>query len=108
MTISRRYSEDIDLVVIGDRPEEHVRAAIKRVLKPVLGAHKRWGWESLTLSVRNFAKPSRILRVIYEVPSVAESGKMLTVEVEANVTERRPYRKIVPLPFQELAAAARI
>ena len=25
---------------------------------------------------------------------------MLTVEVGANVTERRPYRKIVPLPFE--------
>lgn len=28
-----RYSEDIDLVVIGDRPEEHVRRALMRVLR---------------------------------------------------------------------------
>ena len=27
-----RYSEDIDLVVVGTRPEEHIRRAIRRVL----------------------------------------------------------------------------
>ena len=94
-----RYSEDIDLVVIGDRPETHVRAAIKRVLLDVLGPHKRWGWEEIKLSIRNLAKPSRVLRVIYEIRSVAEPGRTLTVVVEANVTERRPHRPVVELPF---------
>jgi len=32
-----RYSEDIDLVLVGDRPEEHTRRAIRRVLADVLG-----------------------------------------------------------------------
>lgn len=94
-----RYSEDIDLVVVGDRPEEHVRAAIKRVLLPVLGRHKTWGWESLKLAVRNAAKPSRILRIVYEVPSVAEPRLVLRVVVEANVTERQPFMPVVELPF---------
>jgi predicted nucleotidyltransferase component of viral defense system len=94
-----RYSEDIDLVAVSDRPEEHLRAAIKRALKPVLGAHKRWGWAEMKLAVRNLAQPSRVLRVIYEVPSVIAPGRNLTVVVEANVTERLPYRPVVDLPF---------
>jgi predicted nucleotidyltransferase component of viral defense system len=94
-----RYSEDIDLVVVGDRPEEHIRAAIKRVLMGVLGKQKSWGWESLKLTVRNIAKPSRILRIIYEVPSAIEPGKILKIEVEANVSERQPFLPIVKFPF---------
>lgn len=94
-----RYSEDIDLVVVGDRPEEHIRAAIKRVLMGVLGKQKSWRWESLKLTVRNITKPSRILRIIYEVPSVIEPGKILKIEVEANVSERQPFLPIVKFPF---------
>jgi predicted nucleotidyltransferase component of viral defense system len=29
-----RYSEDIDLVLVGNRPEEHIRRAIRRVSQP--------------------------------------------------------------------------
>lgn len=97
-----RYSEDIDLVVVGDRPEEHIRAAIKRVLAVVLGKHKRWGWDELKLAVRNVAKPSRILQVIYEIPSVVEAGRILTIVVEANVTERKPHLPILQIPFSVL------
>src|SRR4030042_7053027 len=32
------YSEDIDLAVVGSRPAEHIRRAIRRVLADVLGA----------------------------------------------------------------------
>ena len=35
-----RYSEDIDLVVVGSRPAEHIRRAIRRVLADVLGMPK--------------------------------------------------------------------
>jgi len=94
-----RYSEDIDLVVIGDRPEEHIRAAIKRVLQDILGKPKGWGWEELKLAVRNVARPSRVLRVTYEVPSIVEPGQTLIVVVEANVTERIPHLPVVKLPF---------
>ena len=95
-----RYSEDIDLVAVGDRPEDHLRAALKRVLLDVLGKPRRSGWEDLKLAVRNLARPSRILRVIYEVPSVIEAGRTLTVVLEVNVTERGPHRPIVELPFE--------
>src|SRR5580692_9017642 len=32
-----RYSEDIDLVVYGDRPKAHIAKAIKRVLSTLFG-----------------------------------------------------------------------
>jgi predicted nucleotidyltransferase component of viral defense system len=32
-----RYSEDIDLMQIGERPSTHVEKALKRILEPVLG-----------------------------------------------------------------------
>lgn len=95
-----RYSEDIDLVVVGNRPEEHIKQALRRVLRPVLGQEKSSAWASLRLAVRNAARPSRILRCIYKVPSVAEPGRMLTIEVEANVAERTPRFPLQRLPFE--------
>ena len=94
-----RYSEDIDLVAVGDRPEDHIRKGLRRVLLPVLGNPKRSAWESLRLAVRNAARPSRVLRVSYDVPSVVEPAKFLRIVVEANVTERTPHRPICELPF---------
>src|SRR5487761_2582669 len=67
-----RYSEDIDLVVIGDRPDEHIRKAINRVLLGVLGRPTSSAWQAVKLAVRNAVKPSKVLRVIYRVPSVAD------------------------------------
>src|ERR1700743_3481843 len=77
-----RYSEDIDLVVVGERPEGHIRQALMRVLRPVLGKEKSSAWATLRLAVRNAAKPSRILRCIYKVPSVSAPERELTVELE--------------------------
>jgi predicted nucleotidyltransferase component of viral defense system len=94
-----RYSEDIDLVAVGDRPEDHIRKGLRRVLLPVLGNPKRSAWESLRLAVRNAARPSRVLRMSYDVPSVVEPAKFLRIVVEANVTERTPHRPICELPF---------
>jgi predicted nucleotidyltransferase component of viral defense system len=94
-----RYSEDIDLVAVGKRPKEHIRAAIKRVLTPILGKHKSSIWATLKLAVRNASRPSEILRVIYEVPSVSTPGRTLTIEIEANVTERMPHKPVQTLPF---------
>jgi predicted nucleotidyltransferase component of viral defense system len=94
-----RYSEDIDLVAIGDRPEGHIRKALLRVLRPLLGPEKSSVWDSVQLAVRNAAKPSRILRCIYKLPSVAQPGRELTIEVEANVTERVPHFPVQRLPF---------
>jgi predicted nucleotidyltransferase component of viral defense system len=95
-----RYSEDIDLVVAGDRPEGHIRKALNRVLKGVLGSPKQSVWEDLKLAIRNTVKPSRVLRMTYAIPSLMEPGKSLEVVVEANVTERTPYRPVVKIPFE--------
>jgi len=94
-----RYSEDIDLVVVGDRPEDHIRKGLRRVLHPFLGKPTQSVWESLRLAVRNAARPSRVLRMTYDVPSVLEPGKFLRIVVEANVSERTPHRSICELPF---------
>jgi len=94
-----RYSEDIDLVAIGDRPKEHLQAAIKRVLRPILGTRYTSAWALLKLAVRNLASPSEILRVVYKVPSVSTPGMNLTIEIEANVTERIPHSPLQSLQF---------
>ena len=95
-----RYSEDIDLVVFGDRPEDHIRKALTRVLREVLGNPTTSVWGALSLAIRNTVKPSRVLRMTYSVPSVTERGIGLEIVVEANVTERRPHRPIVAIPFE--------
>jgi len=95
-----RYSEDIDLVVFGDRPEQHIRRALRRVLSDVLGAPKTSAWGVITLAIRNSVKPSRVLRMTYSLPSISEPGMTLDIVVEANVTERTPHRPIVEIPFE--------
>src|SRR5688572_13016313 len=95
-----RYSEDIDLVVFGDRPEAHIRKALRRVLHDVLGNPKTSVWGTVSLAIRNTVKPSRVLRMTYSVPSVIEQGLGLEIVVEANVTERRPHRPIVEIPYE--------
>jgi len=95
-----RYSEDIDLVVIGDRPEDHVRKALRRVLTDVLGEPQTSVWKAIQLAIRNVVKPSRVLRMTYVVPSVSEPGTTLTIVVEANVTERKPHRPITEIPYE--------
>jgi predicted nucleotidyltransferase component of viral defense system len=94
-----RYSEDIDLVVVGTRPEDHVRRAIRRVLTDVLGIPKASVWSALKLAVRNAVQPSRVLRMTYSLPSIIEPGRMLDIVIEANVTERKPHRAVVEIPF---------
>ncbi len=97
-----RYSEDIDLVVFGDRPEDHIRKALRRVLADVLGDPKASAWEAVRLAIRNAVKPCRVLRMSYSVPSVSEPGSALNIVVEANATERKPHRPVVEIPFEFL------
>jgi predicted nucleotidyltransferase component of viral defense system len=95
-----RYSEDIDLVVIGDRPDDHIAKSVKRVLAGVLGRPVNSVWETVKLAVRNAVKPSRVLRVTFRVSSIADPrGMPLEIVVEANVTERRSHRPVAVLPF---------
>lgn len=95
-----RYSEDIDLVVFGDRPEDHVAKAVRRVLEPEFGTPSDSIWDTIRLAIRNTVKPSRVLRLTYSVPSVSEPGATLDIVVEANVTERSPHRAVVAIPFE--------
>lgn len=94
-----RYSEDIDLVVVGTRPASHIRPAIRRVLAEELGTPKTSVWDTLKLAIRNTVKPSRVLRMTYWVRSLIEPNRMLEIVVEANVTERKPHRAVVEMPF---------
>ena len=94
-----RYSEDIDLVMVGTRPEEHIRRAVRRVLADVLGTPKASVWDTIKLALRNTVKPSRVLRMTYSLPSIIEPGRMLDIVVEANVTERKPHLSVVEIPF---------
>jgi predicted nucleotidyltransferase component of viral defense system len=93
-----RYSEDIDLVVFGKRPEDHIRRALRRALRDVLGNPTASIWGTISLAIRNTVKPSRVLRLTYAVPSVIEQGLGLEIVVEANVSERKPHRSIAELP----------
>lgn len=94
-----RYSEDIDLVVVGARPPDHIRRAIRRVLTDVLGMPKASVWDTLALAIRNTVKPSRVLRMTYSARSIIEPTRTLEIVVEANVTERKPHRPVVEMPF---------
>ncbi len=94
-----RYSEDIDLVVVGTRPADHIRRAIRRVLTDVLGTPKASVWDALALAIRNTVKPSRVLRLTYSARSIIEPNRPLEIVVEANVTERKPHRAVVEMPF---------
>jgi predicted nucleotidyltransferase component of viral defense system len=95
-----RYSEDIDLVVIGDRPENHINKSIRRVLTEILGEPSKSIWENVKLTVRNAVKPSRVLRLTYSVPSqIDPRGKPIEIVIEANVTERTPHRAITQMKF---------
>ena len=86
-------------MAVGERPEKHIQRALMRVLRPVLGKEKSSAWALLQLAVRNAAKPSRILRCIFKVRSVAEPARELTGEVEVNVSERTPRFELQSLPF---------
>jgi predicted nucleotidyltransferase component of viral defense system len=90
-----RYSEDIDLVVVGKRPEGHVKKGLVRVLEDVLGKPLTFSWDQVFLTLRNRVQPSRILRLNYEVPPAAALAP-LAVKIEANVNERQSF-----LPLQE-------
>ena len=85
--------------MVGTRPAEHIRRAIRRLLTDVLGAPKASAWDTLKLAIRNTVKPSRVLRMTYSARSIIEPGRTLEIVVEANVTERKPHRSVVEMPF---------
>jgi Nucleotidyl transferase AbiEii toxin, Type IV TA system len=95
-----RYSEDTDLVAVGDGPEGYIRKALNRVLKGVLGTPKQSAWANLKPAIRNTVKPSRVLPMTYAIPSLMEPGTNMEIVVEADVTERKPHRPVIKIPFE--------
>jgi predicted nucleotidyltransferase component of viral defense system len=91
-----RYSEDIDLVLVGERPEAHIQKALRRVLEPVLGAPRSSLIEDVKLTVRNLVLPSRVLRQEYRYVPLAGPTEM-KVKIEVNCNERRPFFDLVDL-----------
>jgi hypothetical protein len=60
-----RYSEDIDLVLIGPRPAGHIKKALHRVLHPILGSPSESILTDIQLAVRNLVARSKIIRTTY-------------------------------------------
>ncbi|MGK6309731.1 nucleotidyl transferase AbiEii/AbiGii toxin family protein [Variovorax sp. DT-64] len=60
-----RYSEDIDLVLVGDRPSGHIKKALTRVLQPLLGSPVESVMTDIQLTVRNLVAKSKIIRSTY-------------------------------------------
>ena len=94
-----RYSEDIDLVKTGDRPAAHIKLALKRVLKPLLGAPAENILTQVTLAIRNVAMPSKIVRQTYIFDPIDAQSAIGQLKVEANVNEVTPFLPIVTVPM---------
>jgi len=107
-----RYSEDVDLVAITERDETHIAAGLKRVLRPILGERVRSIPKDIALKVRNVFRPSRILRMEYEVPSVMAPARGMKIKIETNVSERTPFLAPVQMayavPFQGVEKMAEV
>lgn len=94
-----RYSEDIDLVAVGDRPAAHLRKALLRVLRPLLGEPPVNVVESVRLAVRNIARPSQIIRLGFEFRPTSPPPPAAKLKIEVNVTEREPVFDLVRIPY---------
>ncbi|MGM0670374.1 MAG: nucleotidyl transferase AbiEii/AbiGii toxin family protein, partial [Gemmatimonadota bacterium] len=94
-----RYSEDIDLVLVGPRPIGHVRKALARVLQPVLGAPILDILGTIQLAVRNVVQPSGVARMTFTYAPTTPPPTRMTIKVEINYTEREPFYSIVDLPY---------
>jgi predicted nucleotidyltransferase component of viral defense system len=94
-----RYSEDIDLVLVGERPEGHVKRALRRVLTPILGEPHSSATQDLRQRARNLMMPSRVIRQEYRyAPTVGGSSEM-RIKIEVNCNEREPFFEIVDLDY---------
>lgn len=94
-----RYSEDIDLVLVGDRPIGHVRKALARVLRPMLGPPTRNVLGTIQLTARNVVRPSSVARMVFAYAPTTPPPARMTIKVEVNYSEREPVYSIVDLPY---------
>ena len=95
-----RYSEDIDLVAVGERAPGHIRRALLRVLNPVMGGPPKTDVRTeLKLAIRNIAKPSKLIRLEWVYAPTGQPRMSMKLKVEVNVTERAPFYQLVRVPF---------
>lgn len=100
-----RYSEDIDLVAVGDRPRGDIVRALRRAVSSVIRASPVSDrLERFLLAIRNTAKESAIARLTWEYAPTSASPPMMKLKVEINVTEREPAFPLVPLAYAPPAA----
>jgi predicted nucleotidyltransferase component of viral defense system len=92
-----RYSEDIDLVRVGDRPPAHIKKALTRVLIPILGEPSESVFTTITLAVRNLAMKSRIIRSTYLYDPSSSTGALAELKIEVNVNETQSLYPLVPI-----------
>ncbi len=85
-----RYSEDIDLVVVGGRPVAHIERALVRVLEPLLGRPTGSAVAFLTVAARNLAKQSKIRRLTYTYAPTIGPPPEMKIKIEVNFNERHP------------------
>lgn len=95
-----RYSEDIDLVRVGDRPPSHLKKALTRVLRPILGAPSESIYTTITLAVRNLAMKSKIIRSTYVYDPWSSEATFSKLKIEVNINETQSLYPLVPMAVQ--------
>jgi len=94
-----RYSEDIDLVLVGDRPIGHIQKALVRVLRPLLGSPTLNVLDTIQLAVRNVVRPSSVARMTFAYEPTTRPPARMKIKVEVNYSERDPFYSIIDLPY---------
>ncbi|MBS0317179.1 MAG: nucleotidyl transferase AbiEii/AbiGii toxin family protein [Proteobacteria bacterium] len=92
-----RYSEDIDLVLVGDRPAGHIKKALARVLRPLLGKPVESVMTDVQLTVRNLVAKSKIIRTTYTYDPASDDAALAHLKVEVNTNESRSLFPLVPV-----------
>ncbi len=96
-----RYSEDIDLVAVGEATPGQIAQGLIRVLSPIFKARPVQSLtERIQLAVRNAVQPSVIRRLKWEYRPTSGTPARASVKVEVNVSERTPVFDVVRLPLQ--------
>jgi len=90
-----RYSEDIDLVLVGDRPPSHIKKALARVLKPLLSSPTESVFTTVQLAVRNLVAKSKIIRTTYTYDPTSTETALAHLKIEVNVNEKRSFYPLV-------------
>ena len=101
-----RYSEDIDLVLVGGRPRAHIKKALARVLRPLFGRPTESAFADITLAVRNLVAKSTILRTTYTYSPTAQEAALGKVKLEVNLNETKSFYPLVSLEMAVPAGAA--